>query len=322
MDLQSLFRKFDDTIKLHRYQENKELTRRGQIILDHVRNNLGVKHTFQPFWQGSYAMGTGVQPINGDYDIDIGIEFNVCWEDHPPVVVKGWVVDALKSLKSTGQLQSEVRWREPCITVFHQLGNEPKYHVDLAIMAKDRYGNGFRLARGKANAAPQDQKWEPDDRRSFVDALDRQFAGTDGEQFRRVIRYLKRWKDVQFPPEGVWAPSGLALAVAASQWFRPAKSGWYPNVEYDDLEALRSLVESIRANFHRRWDARTQRNMHRLKLPFRHAPHDDVMVQMSDEQHQQLYQRLEELTGWLDEARRTRTTVTLRKAFGDEFPQP
>jgi hypothetical protein len=307
MDLQSIFRKFDDKIKLHRYQENKELTRRGEIILDHLRANLGVKHTFQPFWQGSYAIGTGVQPVNGDYDIDIGIEFNVYWEEHTAVTVKGWVVDALKNLKPAGHLQPDVRWREPCITVFHQLGNEPKYHVDLAIMAKD---------------PRQDQKWEQDDRRSFIESLDRQFAGTDGEQFRRVIRYLKRWKDVQFPPEGVWAPSGLALTVAASQWFRPAKSGWYQNVEYDDLEATRSLVEAVRANFHRRWDSRTQRNMHRLTLPFRYAPNDDVVLRMSDEQHQQFYQRLEQLSGWLDEARRTRTTVTLRNAFGSDFPQP
>ncbi len=318
MDFQPLFRRFDEKIKLHRYQENKELVERGQVVLDHIRQNIAVPHSFDFFWQGSYAIGTGTQPVNGDYDIDIGVEFNVRHDEHNPVTVKRWVYNAVKNLKSDGQLQPDVRWRGPCITVYYQRANEPKYHVDLAVMVKERYGRGVCLARGRENEQGQ---WERDDRRGFVESLDRRFTGSDGEQFRRVIRYLKRWKDVQFPPEGVWAPSGFALTIAASNWFRPAKASWYHDVTYDDLEATRLLVQRIHGEFRQHWDGQNRRYAHSLPLQFSYAPQDDVMAKMVPEQHQQLFQRLEQLVQWLDEARRTGTTAPLRKAFGNDFPE-
>ena len=315
MSLQTLFRRFDEAIKLRRYKESKELVEKSQIILDRIRDKIAVPHTFQFFPQGSYAVGTGIKPAEkGDYDIDVGIEFNVCWEDHNPVVVKGWVYDAVKGLTE------DVRWRGPCITVYYKKGGEPRYHVDLAILAKDRHGAGLRLARGKQNAAPPDREWQPDDRKAFMQAVETRHPDQNGEQFRRVIRYLKRWKEEQFPREGRSAPTGLALTVAALHWFRPM-TGRGPSADDDDLGATLSLVESLRANFRQVWDQPAQRNKYRLSLRFPFAPNDDVVSRMSNEQHQQFYQRVEKLVELLGEARRTGTTTPLRKAFGSEFPE-
>lgn len=312
MDFQPFFRRFEESIKLQRYEENKELVERGQVVLDHVRKNLKVPHTFQPVWQGSYAIGTGIRPIRGDYDIDVSVEFNVRSVDHPPTTVKGWVYEALKTLKPIGSLTVEVAWRGPCITVYYRESKAIKYHVDLAVMAQGSSSQSVCLARGKQNAAPPDQSWEADERRAFIRALEQDFTGADGEQFRRVVRYLKRWKDEQFPADGVSAPSGFALTVAASKWFRPVKQ--------DDLTAMQQFVTVLRQQFVRRYDPKTQREMHRLTLKFSHAPYDDVMKKMSDELHQQFYQRLDKLAVALEQARTTKTTEPLCKIFGKDFP--
>lgn len=310
MSHQSRFRKFDEAIKLRRLKEHKELNEKSSVILEHIRKKIAVPHTFQPFPQGSYAVGTGIKPPKGDYDIDLGIVFNVCWEDHTPVTVKGWVHEALKDFKP------EVKWRRPCITVYYQRGGEPRYHVDLAILAKDRYGSGLRLALGKQNAAPPDQAWQPDDRLGFMQAVESRFSGTDGEQFCRVIRYLKRWKAVHFPADGPWAPTGFALTVAAYSWFQPTKSG----NEYDDLRATEALLRAIQQRFVPTWDPGTGSSIPLISLHFPFAPQDDLFGRMSKEQMKQFHQRLEKLIGWLDEARRTNSPASLRTAFGTDFP--
>ena len=307
MSFQPLFRKFDEAIKLRRYKENKELNEKSKIILDRIRDKIAVPHTFQFFPQGSYVMGTGVKPLNGDYDIDIGVEFNVCCDDYPPVTVKGWVYDAVK------EHTQDVAWRGPCITVGYKKGGQRTYHVDLAIMAKDRYGTGLRLARGKQNAAPKDQSWQPDDRRAFMQAVENRFPDERGEQFRRVIRYLKRWKDVHFPAEGRSAPTGLSLTLAAYWWFSP--------VEQDDLRATQNLVDKLRGSFSPVWDQATQRQIRRLSLRFPFPPADDLLERMSNEQQQQFYQRLEKLAGWLEDARRNSKVSPLQTAFGKDFPE-
>jgi hypothetical protein len=43
---------------------------------------------------------------------------------------------------------------------------------------------------------------------------------------------------------------------------------------------------------------------------------------MSDQQMREFHQRLEKLSGWLDEARTNRSMAPLRRAFGQDFPEP
>jgi len=68
MSLQSPFMKFHEAILLKRFDENAELREKRDRILKRLRDNLSV--TFEPFNQGSYSMGTGIKPLDGDYDID------------------------------------------------------------------------------------------------------------------------------------------------------------------------------------------------------------------------------------------------------------
>jgi hypothetical protein len=305
MSFQSQFRRFHEAILLKRFQENAELRDKREKILKRLRENLPAgTPSFEPFNQGSYEMGTGIKPLDKDYDIDIGILFDVDHRKHAPVVVKGWVYNAVQGHTA------RVEWRRPCITVYYQEGGEPKYHVDLAIMAKDVTGGHNWLAIGKQNSGREHQEWQPDDRVGFSEAVDRKFSGEEAAQFRRVIRYLKRWKDVHFSSEGRAAPTGLGLTVAAFYWFRPTMNYEVAPAEYDDLGATTAVVNSMLLNF----------GLQRLSLRFPNAPHDDVFARMTDQQMVEFRQRLDKFRGWLEEARRNNDLAPLRRAFGDAFP--
>lgn len=193
--------------------------------------------------------------------------------------------------------------------------------MDLAILAKDRWGN-MHLAIGKEHSAKEQREWQQDDRKGFIDAIENKFSGEDAAQFRRVIRYLKRWRDVHFASEGRTAPTGLGLTVAAYHDFRVAKiNSYYASATYDDFAATEALVRAIRGRFSLAWDSSTGQYAKRLKLYFPRAPQDDVFERMTNQQMQEFYQRLEKLAQWLDEARSTGKTEPLRRAFGNDFPE-
>ncbi|HLM44066.1 MAG TPA: nucleotidyltransferase [Myxococcaceae bacterium] len=314
MPLQTLFRQFHDTIQLKNYSENAELRQKRDTILERLREKLRPR-TFEWFNQGSYAMGTGVKPINRDYDydIDIGLVFDVDHQQVDPIAVKGWVYQAVQGHTAS------VEWRRPCITVNYQQGGALKYHVDLAVLARDSRGT-LRLAVGKEHAQANLRQWQPDDRQGFIKAVENHLGGEDGYQFRRVIRYLKRWKDVHFPNEGRSAPTGLSLTIAAYKWFRPVRASTQQGIIHDDLAATAELVNQLRRNFHNVWDAGSGRHTPRLSLQFPFAPNDDVLAPMSAQQMTELHGRLEKLSDWLDEARRTQSPASLQRAFGNTFP--
>jgi hypothetical protein len=312
MSLQPLFRRFHEVIQLKQYDENAELRQKRDNILERLRNNLRPR-TFTTFNQGSYAIGTGVKPVDGDYDIDIGVVFDIDYRTEDPVTVKGWVHQAV-----LGHTAS-VEWKRPCITVNYQQAREAKYHVDLAVMARDSNGT-LRLALGKQHAQADLREWRVDDRQGFIEAVKSRFSGDEGFQFRRVIRYLKRWKSAHFSKEGHAAPTGLSLTVAAYRWFRPMKNNTRQGPEEDDLAATSALVGAIRQGFSQVWDSSLGKHVPRLALQFPHQPHDDVLARMSNQQMLEFHLRLEKLSAWLQEARSTQNPAPLQRAFGPQFP--
>lgn len=316
MSLQSMFIRFHDAIQLKRFDENAELREKRDRILKRLRDNLSV--TFEPFNQGSYAMGTGIKPLDKDYDIDIGIVLNDVYKDQDPVVVKGWVYNAVKGHTT------RVDWRRPCITVYYQDAGEVIYHVDLVVMVRDRYNSKrLYLALGKQHSSTDQREWQEDDRQGFMTAIDRKCSGDDGAQFRRIVRYLKRWKDVNFPKNGHAAPTGLSLTVAAYYAFMPYKSRDFSGREsYDDLAGLLAVASWLRSNFRSTWDfpSYSQTQSHTISLTFPFAPSDDVFTKMSRQQQEEFYQRLDQFIANLKQAQNTDNAASLRKAFGSDFP--
>ena len=102
-DIQRQFIQFDDAIRLRHFDENATLREKRDAVLDRLTGGLvslrkqGSKvPRFEWFLQGSYEMGTGVYPAEGDYDIDVGLYFDcprAAYKD--PVALKELVRKAL-----------------------------------------------------------------------------------------------------------------------------------------------------------------------------------------------------------------------------------
>ena len=269
-------------------------------------------------------MDLGVIPLDGDFDIDVGLEFKINKIDYPdPVVVKEWVFNALFGHTD------DVKIRMPCVTVQYHLRKEPLYHVDFAVYAQDGYSTNIYLARGKPTSKENDKKWELDDPRGLIKAVREKFTDeNDRLQFRRVIRSLKRWKDVKFSPDGHEAPIGIGLTVCAYYWFSISKTLVDPlkmSYEYNDLDATINFINAMLSQF-RLVGNNNGRELYRLSVHLPVQPYNDLFEKMTDIQMTNFKEKLEELHRALikarDEVDPVEACKVLRKQFGDDFPVP
>jgi hypothetical protein len=326
--VQKQFEQFDEAIKLRRYHENATLAEKREKVLRSLSEGISRQRkdgaeipSYRTFNQGSYDVGTGVKPLNGDYDIDVGVEFDLPKDDYTPVDVKKWVLSAVE-VHTT-----KVDMRRSCVTVFYMQNDEPKYHVDLAVYSRAERNPDRRmyLARGKERSSKDNQEWTPSAPEELTDRVNNRFGRDDARQFRQVIRALKRWKDNKFSSEGQSAPRGIALTVAALSWFSPMTSVVEGEPRRDNLAALMCFVEALLRQFSATFD--DQGTLYpRLKVTCPVEPFDDLCARMTAEQMRQFHARLETLLEALQEAQEDpdphTACMTLRGQFGDDFPVP
>lgn len=328
-NVQKQFDEFDGTIRLGRFSEEETLREKR----DRVRSRLSARlpevfeahgeENLVPEYrdQGSYEMKTGVKPLEGDYDIDQGVYFDVSTSDYDPVTLKKRVHEALE-----GHTKS-VRIRRPCVTVEYQSKDEPIYHVDLAVYSRGAANadGKDRLAVGRENSDSDYRYWEVSDPKGLRDKIFGRFEGSERAQFRRVVRSLKRWKDENFSSDGNAAPIGIGLTVATyddlvPRFFDPVAA------DPDDLRALRDLVSAILQRFHQVWDETEQKMVSRLEVKLPVEPWSDLFDQMTNRQMENFEAKLERLEEALDYALDAVDPVDaceeLRKVFGDDFPVP
>ena len=283
--LQKYFINFHESIKLRRFDENETLREKRDIIIDRLKARLAEVtdcKLLDLFNQGSYEMGTGVIPLDGDYDIDVGLPFDVEIDEYTdPTIVKAWVAETLD-----GHTSTPVKMKEPCVTVQYVEKGEPLFHVDLAVYAHNGNPDGsIFLARGKANSSSENKRWEISDPQGLTKAVGDRFSDEDAKQFRRVIRYLKRWKDFRFDKEGNSSPVGIGVTMAAYWWFIPHKHLVDPlqgKYNYNDLQALRYLTQQMLDNFSGAWHDGEFADRLSAKLPVQ--PYDDPFMRMTNKQ--------------------------------------
>ncbi|WP_441001167.1 nucleotidyltransferase domain-containing protein [Fodinibius sp. SL11] len=333
--LQKHFKQFHENIKLKRFEENETLREKRDIIIDKLKDRLDNifddKEEELPDWdwfnQGSYEMGTGIKPIeDGDYDIDIGVHFNVSPDEYEdPVEVKEWIFEALDGHTNSVEI------KEPCVRVEYSTGNDPQYHVDLAVYSLEEnpysliIDDEYQLARGKQNSLDEYRFWEDADPKGVIEEFKSQFSGEEDKQYRRIIRYLKRWKDLQFRNDGNAAPVGIGLTVAAYNWYSPKYEDIFSN-DLDDFSALESFVGSMLNNFSEVWDEEEEEYVERLVAKLPAEPYNDVFSKMTNIQMEDFKSELEDLKQGLqdasDEPDPHEACKILRRYFGDDFPVP
>ena len=132
--------------------------------------------------------------------------------------------------------------KKPCVTADYAGDN---VHIDLIIYK--RSGDEHWLAVGKKNSDEDNREWSESDPLGLIEWIndDSEYWDDPGEeraQFRRVVRYLKRWRDVQFSEAVAAKVYSIGLTVMAKEQF--ASSFSIEGAKHD-LAALRDTVATI-----------------------------------------------------------------------------
>jgi hypothetical protein len=267
-------------------------------------------------------MDTGIKPLDGDFDIDQGLYFEISIEAYPdPVLLKERVHEALDDHTD------EVCIRRSCVTVFYHCDGEPIYHVDIAIYSDGAYNadGKARTAKGKRYSKPEHRFWKVSDPQQLTAVIFAKFTEMDRAQFRRIVRIWKRWKAVNFPKDGNAAPNGIGLTVAAYDRLCPAYSDAFAG-KHDDLRAMRQLVEDTLRRFATVWDENEQAFVRRLVVKLPIEPDTDLFAAMTARQMQVFEQQLNTLKEALLYAEGvsdpTAACERLQQVLGEEFPVP
>lgn len=311
-DVQSNFKTFHDKIKLSDNNENAKLRDKREIIVNALRNGLkehaedtGQKLTFTHFNQGSYALGTGITPRGGDYDIDVGIVFNHTEDEFDDAIeLKTIVRDALDTHGRT------VKIRRPCVTVTYLKNGETDYHVDLAIYVETSTDD-LNLAVGRELSADDQIYWELCDPKGQIEEIKGRHTGENGKQYRRCTRFLKKWRDHKFSGSG--APISIGLTCSAYTHFSPTTFGG----QYSDLRAMKAMVTTM-------LNAANAAGRVVATLPTR--PWNDVFGEMTTAQMGTFIDKLGELEDALVDARDEDSVKEackiLKRQFGPDFEVP
>jgi hypothetical protein len=306
-NVQKQFEQFHDRVRTD-FETNKQLREKRDILVAKIAKHLADNKLpgFTKLDQGSYAMGTGTLPTEGiDYDIDTSLRFHIRDDEYDAKVVRGWVLAAVKG--HTDRIED----RSACVRVVYADG----YHVDLVSYA----WWGETEATKKYRLAHKTNGWRPADPPKLIKHVDdarARFKGTEDnatktDQFRRCVRYLRRWDMVKVPSPSAVRPTGLAHVLYAANNLWPAH---FFDGTPDDRAALEQL-SSVAANAVGRLTA------------FKPTPeYEDVYLKLSDTEMDKLEARFEKLNEVLrkakDEADPVKACKLLQGEFGPDFPVP
>ncbi len=201
-----VFQKFYEAIKLDKSKRDN-LESGKNALREKIRKHFKEEKKAAPpkfHTQGSYAMGTIINPVDGEYDIDDGIYLQNLEQDKSkwpePETVHQWILDAVDDHTKDKPVD-----KRTCVRVIYA----GEYHIDLPIYCMHE-GKPYLAEKGEAGWHVSDPKgitnW-------FMDELVQK-----GDQLKRVVCYFKAWADAK--PKSPSLPSGLVLTVLAAEGFQ------------------------------------------------------------------------------------------------------
>lgn len=321
VNLQSEFIEFHDAIKLD--DNNETLRGKRDILLNKLKNKISEDAaSYTHFNQGSYAMGTGIKPDDGDYDIDVGLKFDINKDEYAdPVDVKKWVKEALNGHTK------KVEIRRSCVTVTYQEDREDAYHVDFAVYAASNDDGKLYIAKGKENSTNENKYWEESDPQGLLDLIKSRFDHADDrKQFRRIIRYAKKWKNKHFSLSGNSAPTGIALSVLAYSNFQPQyHTDFFTGKRtYDDFTALKIFMTEVKNSFIYSWDSDSGSFYYGIRQELPVAPWNDLFEKMTPKQQNDFHDKVVSAVSKLEEVekknKKSDACRIMVDLLGDEFP--
>ena len=195
--------------------------------------------------QGSFTMGTIIRPMNGEFDLDIGVYLRGYsnWQrDWPkPETASMWLYNALKDHTSTLPVN-----KRTCIRIVYKPTASNKkvgYHVDLPIYIEYENLLDNKYTRIGINGDTQwSEKSDPVGFTNwFIDMC--KLNAKDKEQLMRLVKYAKAWKDEKSAQ--IKFPSGIALTVLLAKNYSP-----HERDDYAFYDTMRKAYNSLYGIFY------------------------------------------------------------------------
>jgi hypothetical protein len=319
MGIQRHFQRFHDKIKLGRKDEAYSSAREKD---DSIKE--AIKRKFQEsgypvvndFIQGSLAVNTGITSRDTDFDIDRAIVIDSADAPDNPIEPKRKIKEVLEKRGF-----SNVRIKKPCVTADYKALN---LHIDFPVYK--RSGSDYSLAVGKAGSSEEHREWSAADPKGLEAWIRDQssYIGSSSDkqdQFRRLVRYVKRWRDHQFSDEVARKIYSIGLTVLIKECFSPS---FDDNGKPCDATALSQTLSNVFSRHY--FVEQSEAGRYKVKVGLPVNPWRDIFHGSSVNTGTQLFNKMVRLRKKVDEALAENDEIRqcriLNEVFGDEFPIP
>lgn len=313
--MQKKFFKFHETIKLGRednkYKDAREKDDSICAELKAAFRDAGYP-VIDSFIQGSLRTATAIKHSKNDFDIDRALVIDASSAPEDPVEVKKLVYEVLER---RGFKNAKIKM--PCITADYATLN---LHIDIVIYRKN--GDSYELAVGKRNSNKTIKEWSPSDPKGLINYINdnSDYIGSGDDklsQYKRLVRYMKRWRDENFQDTVRKKIYSIGLTVMLKEQFKPSLDD---EGKSDDLKALRDSVEAIINGHYFKMQADGN---YRVKVNLPVSPYKDIFDGSSIDTGTQFRNKLEAMLKKLDkvltEGSLKKQCEILRELFGDDF---
>lgn len=322
MKLKKQFKDFYDEICIH--EESEDLKEKTDILQKDIKDKFPdemkkhdielKKSEIEMFAQGSYKYSTTIRSSVIDRDVAVMIPLNI--KKYPdPRKIKGYLRDAIGHVAAR-----TVKIKEPCVNVSYYENGVEWMHIDLPLYAK--HNDKVYLARGKEFGTQY--SWELADPKGLNDDLCSRI--NKNEQLRRVIRYIKKWRNDKYENSILdhEVPPSIGLTYLACDCFVPSTT----SEGDDDLVALQQTMSNIKNEFLLTYEdgELVKADISRC-LPV--EPYTDVFQKMkdaSDNYGVTFYKRLstavQDLTNAVNVEAEHDAGNYVKKVLGEEFKVP
>ncbi|WP_226093287.1 cyclic GMP-AMP synthase DncV-like nucleotidyltransferase [Dickeya oryzae] len=318
MSLQNKFKNFHDAIKLGR--KDLEYTT-ARLKDDSITSDIIERFkedgypVIEDFIQGSLATFTAIREKGQDFDIDRAIVIEAGQAPENPIIPK---LAVLEILERRGFKNAKIK--KPCVTADYKADD---LHIDIPIYRK--YDNGqYELAVGKRYSDDENREWARAAPRELIDWVnkydaDEAHGSNKHDQYRRIVRYLKRWRNFTFSDDVRRKIYSIGITVIVKESFNPSiNDEGFP----DDLTALRSTINHI-LNY-RSYFSLVDVDKYRIEVTLPVSPYRDIFHCSSVATGSQFRNKLNALLKTLDkvaeEEQEPKQCELLRSVFGEDFP--
>lgn len=323
MALQKYFRKFDDEIKLTRWSEEyKDARTKEHSILNEIKQKFRENGypVIEEFRQGSFATDTAIKKLEGDLDVDRAIVIKQENAPDDPVKCKKTILDVLGARGFKNAIL-----KTPCVTADYA---GLKLHIDYAVYSVDEFTR-YAVALGKEHSKSENRIWQDSESKELINWLNGTNNSTsfweltteEVNQFKRLVRYLKRWRDYSYPDGHKDYIYSIGLAIMLKESFCSAINA---NGVEDDLESLIKTLDYILNRKSYFLSLGEEKYNIVVNIPF--VPNIDIFRKHGKTVGTTFKKNLESLLKTLREVSETDSLIKqcelLNKVFGDDFEVP